>query len=370
MNYRRVYMLIIKHAKNEMELGLRKKGNGNYYENHHILPKSLFPLWSKRESNLVLLTAREHFFCHQLLTKIYPCREMIFAMSCFLRGLNKDSGRGVRRKNEYKITSREYERIRNLVSNEMSKLKKEKWSNMTKEEKDVIIERLRKANMDPEIKESRNKKYRETLSKRTEEEWNKIKEKSNKTKQNRTEEEKIAISERLSKNTKGKKWYNNGIVQVLSFDCPEGFTKGQIPNPEARKKSGETNRERNKTRGSTVSRMTEEEYLSWKKKLSEGHKKTAKLAYENMPEEAKIARAEKISKSLKGRKHTKEFCKKVSEGIMNSPKHKEAVRKRAELQRGKKFFNNGKICKLAETCPEGFVPGMLKRKKNKETECL
>lgn len=37
MNYRHVYMLIIEHAKSEQKLGLRKKGNGNYYEAHHIL---------------------------------------------------------------------------------------------------------------------------------------------------------------------------------------------------------------------------------------------------------------------------------------------------------------------------------------------
>lgn len=87
MNYRHVYMLIIKHAKSEMNLGLRPKNlyqkkffPNQYFEFHHILPKSLFPLWKKRKSNLVALTAREHFFCHQLLTKIYCCNKMLFAL--------------------------------------------------------------------------------------------------------------------------------------------------------------------------------------------------------------------------------------------------------------------------------------------------
>lgn len=69
----------------------------------------------------------------------------------------------------------------------------------------------------------------------------------------------------------------------------------------------------------------------------------------------------KISKSLKGRKHSDEFKKKVSEGILNSLKHKDAVEKCAAFHRGKKFFNNGEICILAETCPDGFVPGKIKR---------
>lgn len=51
-----------------------------YFEFHHILPKSLFPKWKRRKSNIVPLTAREHFFCHQLLTKIYPYPEMFLAL--------------------------------------------------------------------------------------------------------------------------------------------------------------------------------------------------------------------------------------------------------------------------------------------------
>lgn len=101
MNYRHIYMLIIERAKSEENLGLRKKQNGNYYERHHILPKSLFPLWKSRKSNLVLLTAREHFFCHQLLTKIYSTPQMF----CALKFLATDN------QNKY-CKSKDYERIR------------------------------------------------------------------------------------------------------------------------------------------------------------------------------------------------------------------------------------------------------------------
>lgn len=50
-----------------------------YYEQHHILPKSLYPQYSKDKANLVLLTAEEHFTVHQLLTYILPGREMAYA---------------------------------------------------------------------------------------------------------------------------------------------------------------------------------------------------------------------------------------------------------------------------------------------------
>lgn len=44
----------------------RTKGQGTYFESHHIVPKSLGG--HNGQDNRVLLTAKEHFICHQLLT--------------------------------------------------------------------------------------------------------------------------------------------------------------------------------------------------------------------------------------------------------------------------------------------------------------
>lgn len=366
MNYRHIYMLIIEHAKSEEKLGLRKKGNGIYYERHHILPKSLFPLWEHRYTNIVLLTAREHFFCHKLLTKIWPGREMNFALAAFLFGYNSLNKQGVQRKGEYKITSRDYERIRQNLAIELSIMQKKIWSNKTEEERKLWGQRISDnfKNVSEERRTLWNEKYKNTISKRTEDDWNAINEKSMKTKSEWSNERRLEYLEKLSNNTKGRKWFNNGIVEVLRFECPEGYSKGRIPDRESRIKAGQTNRERNKTRGSAVSRMTEEQYNSWRKKISDSHKLIAKEVYANMSDEAKKTRSEKISNSLKGRKHSDEFKKKVSEGILNSPKHKDAVEKCAAFHRGKKFFNNGEICILAETCPDGFVPGRIKKQGN------
>lgn len=74
MNYRHIYCKIIKNAKQ------RQLNPEVTYELHHILPRSLFPNWKTRQSNLVYLTLREHYFVHQLLVKIYPCKSMVFAL--------------------------------------------------------------------------------------------------------------------------------------------------------------------------------------------------------------------------------------------------------------------------------------------------
>ena len=122
MNYRHIYMLIIEHAKSEQKLGLRPKNKhqrknfpDKYFEFHHILPKSIFPLWIKRRSNIVPLTAREHFFCHQLLEKIYPNSNMFLA----LWYLANDGQHNFIIKNSY-----EYEKLKIQASLKLSSLNK------------------------------------------------------------------------------------------------------------------------------------------------------------------------------------------------------------------------------------------------------
>lgn len=71
MNYQRIYNAIIQKARSENRI----KYKGVYYEAHHIVPKCLggdgqYKDWKWHE-NIILLTAREHFVCHWLLSRIY-----------------------------------------------------------------------------------------------------------------------------------------------------------------------------------------------------------------------------------------------------------------------------------------------------------
>ena len=208
MNYRHVYMLIIEHAKSEQKLGLRKKGNGNYYEAHHILPKSLFPLWKNRQSNYVLLTAREHFFCHQLLEKIYPNSNMFLALWWLA---NDDQ-------NKYIIKgSKEYEKIKKEVSEKLKKAYKGKHLNKVSF-KDFSDEK--KAEIGKKISEKLSgrklsDKHKENLRKAIE---NKVYIRKH------TDEEKKKISE----SSKGRKWYTNGEINKFCKEAPEGFNLGRV----------------------------------------------------------------------------------------------------------------------------------------------
>lgn len=61
MNYKTIYNNLIEIAKTKT----RKKSNDAYYENHHIVPRSLGG--SDDSTNMVLLTAKEHYIAHHLL---------------------------------------------------------------------------------------------------------------------------------------------------------------------------------------------------------------------------------------------------------------------------------------------------------------
>ena len=72
MNYKDIHDKIIEKAKKEN----RSKGDGNYYEAHHIVPKCMggegkYNEW-RTHPNIILLTAKEHFVIHKLLCEIYP----------------------------------------------------------------------------------------------------------------------------------------------------------------------------------------------------------------------------------------------------------------------------------------------------------
>lgn len=69
MNYEKIYYAIINKALRKELSGQRWKGDGNYYEKHHIKPRSL--KGTDYDNNLVLLTAKEHYLCHWLLVKRY-----------------------------------------------------------------------------------------------------------------------------------------------------------------------------------------------------------------------------------------------------------------------------------------------------------
>lgn len=94
MNYKRVYDELISYRQETPPIG--------YIEHHHILPKCLGG--DNKESNIVQLTAREHYIAHLLLHKIYKLPKTAYAL--WMMNCGSD-GKGTT--NRYRINSRWYE---------------------------------------------------------------------------------------------------------------------------------------------------------------------------------------------------------------------------------------------------------------------
>jgi len=99
MNYQRIYDQIIDRARSQNRI----KSIKFYFEAHHIIPRCMNGCNEK--SNLVLLTAREHFICHWLLCRIYP--ENVKIAFAFWGMCNQLTSSNNQR--SYKVSSRAYE---------------------------------------------------------------------------------------------------------------------------------------------------------------------------------------------------------------------------------------------------------------------
>ena len=113
MNYLHIYWSIIHNR-------LHNKVDG-YVEHHHIIPRS--EGGNDNKSNIVALTAREHYICHLLLAKIYNDYKMLSAV-VFMQCKTK------RQKRDFKFNSHLYEQIRKdfSIKNSEAHKGKQAWN--------------------------------------------------------------------------------------------------------------------------------------------------------------------------------------------------------------------------------------------------
>ena len=107
MDYKKIYDNFMQDRLEKKPNRIIQKKNGDYFEGHHILPKSKGGSGNssrpKNNPNIVLLTAREHFLAHWLLWRIHRDRSSALAFHKMLSS----------NKNQERITSsRSYEESR------------------------------------------------------------------------------------------------------------------------------------------------------------------------------------------------------------------------------------------------------------------
>ena len=69
--------------------------------------------------------------------------------------------------------------------------------------------------------------------------------------------------------------------------------------------------------------------------------------------------SEHASLHQKGKHHTEETKKKMSEAMKGKKHSAESKKRMSESHKGRRWFNNGEKCVRAKECPPGFIPGRL-----------
>jgi hypothetical protein len=227
MDYKSIYDRLCSKAKSENRI----KGNGVYYEAHHILPKCMGGTGNvsqyKTHENVVLLNAREHFVAHKLLLKIYPdSKKLKFAFNSMC---NQNAPNQQR---DYKVTSKDYEMAKMLFiesfSGENHHLYGQGWKQAGeknpaygKTQSEELRERKRQSSTkswaDPKLREEQSKRHKGR--KHSEETLEKMKQPKSKL-----------HAQRIGESLKGRKRPIEVIIQMMIGRFGEDWYNVNYPN--------------------------------------------------------------------------------------------------------------------------------------------
>lgn len=133
--YTNWYYQITSRAQNRAATRKEARTLFGYTERHHIIPEAMGGPTAKE--NLVFLTAREHFICHWLLTKMTKGKDY-YSMISALDGMRRENTYQKRYKT--KITGRVFSRIREECSNQLSQNHSGTDNSSSKITKEQVIE--------------------------------------------------------------------------------------------------------------------------------------------------------------------------------------------------------------------------------------
>ena len=228
MTYQEKYYEIINN-------GLKEKPEIGYYEHHHIVPKSICPLLKNSKQNLIFLTAKNHFLAHYYIWKWFRdelhekkwSRSMCYALNMMKRNVSKS--------NNIDELSKLYEEVKKDLRQAMKDNKYFMGKHHSAESRKKMSEAL-KGKQSSFKGKHHNEESRKKMSEQHKGQipWNKgatgifASEKHWNYGKHLSDETKKKISASKKGRHLGKHWYNNGVVSVLTRECPDGFVKGRI----------------------------------------------------------------------------------------------------------------------------------------------
>ena len=307
MDYKRIYDDLMQSRLLIKEDRIKLRKDGEYFESHHILPKSLGGKGDAKtfkHPNIVILTPREHYIAHALLFLIYRNREMAYA---FKSMCNMKKGG----KRSYIVSAKLYaflkeEKIRLGISEETRiKLKNRKRS-------PEAIEKTRLATLGRKHTPEAREKIRQASSSRkhTPEAIEKIRQ--SKLGKKCSPETKLKMRQsqlgiRLSPETIEK------AIATKKRNRELGITKPQVFSKETREKLSKshlgrkhTPEAKEKMRQSSLGRKHTPEAIEKMRQRKPSPETREKMRQANLGKKMSPETREKIRQSSLGRKHTPE----------------------------------------------------------------
>lgn len=256
--YTKWYYTIISTAR-------KRHTNNCYVEYHHIIPECLFinrirkgPIGSwlgnpNDKNNLVYLTAKEHFICHLLLTKMSDGIQQHKMIKAAFKMCFSDNNQ----KRYTKITSRIYEYLRTQYSIVQCIARKGKPGRKHSDETKKKLSDINKGKkIGPPSEETRNKLSAALTGRKRppfSEKWraklsitsaNRIPVNIGKKCWNNGKNNKFSINcpgdewlpgqikiKTISKGSTGMHWFNNGLKNKMSYESPgQEWVKGKLVN--------------------------------------------------------------------------------------------------------------------------------------------
>jgi hypothetical protein len=134
------------------------------FHKHHIIPKSMGG--SNESSNLVYLTAREHFIAHWLLWRIYKNEKMAFAFYAMVHMGENQTIKSSRIYEECKLARRQFIINNNKKYHKGKKLSQKQINNISEVFKNLVRTQKHSNNISNSLKNKpKTKEHRENISK-------------------------------------------------------------------------------------------------------------------------------------------------------------------------------------------------------------
>lgn len=235
MNYLKIYLKLVRNAE--------KRTKPAIYEKHHIFPKSIYG----KNNRIVKLSPREHYMAHALLYKAFVKRygvtdqktiKMMHAFRCMhitkSKVINYQSRLyEILRKDFMKSQRGKAHPLFGVPCSEQRKLKIGKANKgRLAGDKNPMYGKFGQEH--PRFGQHHTEQTKEKIgmSRRGEKHpmFGKTGEENPFFGRKHTEESLRIMSEKASKNNRGKKWWTNGEKDSFSKECPDGFYRGRSAN--------------------------------------------------------------------------------------------------------------------------------------------